>query len=139
MSNIEQIQLELIDEFQIFDNWLDRYQYIIDLGKQVPEFPDEYRTDDFKLHGCQSQVWLKAKAENGLLYFHAESDSAIVSGLIALVMRVYSGQPAAEILSTPPEFIRAIGLSEHLSPTRNNGLAAMISSIRDQAQACLAA
>jgi cysteine desulfuration protein SufE len=139
MSNIEQIQLELIDEFQIFDNWLDRYQYIIDLGKQLPEFPDEYRTDDFKLHGCQSQVWLKAKAENGLLYFHAESDSAIVSGLIALVMRVYSGQPAAEILSTPPEFIRAIGLSEHLSPTRNNGLAAMISSIRDQAQACLAA
>ena len=139
MSNIAQIQLELIDEFQLFDNWLDRYQYIIDLGKQLPEFPDEYRTDDYKLHGCQSQVWLKAKAENGMLYFQAASDSAIVSGLIALVMRVYSGQPAAEILSTPPEFIRAIGLSEHLSPTRNNGLAAMITSIRDQAQACLTA
>lgn len=139
MSNIEQIQLELIDEFQLFDNWLDRYQYIIDLGKQLPEFPDEYRTDDYKLHGCQSQVWLKAKSEHDLLYFDAASDSAIVSGLIALVMRVYSGQSAAEILSTPPEFIRAIGLSEHLSPTRNNGLAAMITSIRDQAQACLTA
>ena len=138
MSNIEQIQSELIEEFELFDNWLDRYQYIIDLGKQLPPFPDEYRTEDYKLHGCQSQVWLKAEPEGDVLRFQAASDSAIVSGLIALVMRVYNGQPAKAILQTPPEFIRAIGLSEHLSPTRNNGLAAMIDKIREQAEACLA-
>ena len=139
MSNIEQIQSELIEEFELFDNWLDRYQYIIDLGKQLPPLPDEYRTEKYKLHGCQSQVWLKATPKGDVLQFQAASDSAIVSGLIALVMRVYSGQPAVAILQTPPEFIRAIGLSEHLSPTRNNGLAAMISKIREQAEACLAA
>ena len=136
MSNIEQIQAELIEEFQLFDNWMDRYQYIIDLGKQLPEFPDEFRTDDYKLHGCQSQVWLKGTPDAGRLNFQAASDSTIVSGLIALVMRVYSGQLVEDIISTPPEFIRAIGLSEHLSPTRNNGLAAMITNIREQAQSC---
>ncbi len=135
MSDINTIQTELIEEFQMFDNWLDRYQYIIDLGKQLPELPDEYKTEDYKLHGCQSQVWLVSDIRDDKLTFQADSDSAIVSGLIALVMRVYSGQPPADILRTPPEFIKAIGLSEHLSPTRNNGLAAMIGKIREQAEA----
>jgi cysteine desulfuration protein SufE len=136
MNNIEQIQADLIEEFQLFDSWLDRYQYIIDLGKQLPEFPDEFRTDHYKLHGCQSQVWLKGTLNTDRLDFQADSDSTIVSGLIALVLRVYSGQRAEDILNTPPDFIRAIGLSEHLSPTRNNGLASMITTIREQAGSC---
>jgi len=137
MSSIKDIQADLIEEFQLFDNWMDRYQYIIDLGKQLPDMSDELKVEENKLHGCQSQVWLVVAAEGNSMRFQAASDSAIVSGLIALVMRVYNGQPAADILDTPPEFIAAIGLSEHLSPTRNNGLASMMSRIRELAQAHL--
>lgn len=135
MSNadIGQAQADLIDEFQLFDNWLDRYEYLIDLGRKLPEFPAEWQTEEYKLHGCQSQVWLKALEADGKLTFHAISDSAIVSGLIALLIRVYSERNAAEILATPPDFIDAIGLHEHLSPTRSNGLHAMIDAIRGHA------
>jgi len=137
MNQIEAIQAELIEEFSFFDNWMDRYQYIIDLGRKLPEFPDEYRTEEYRLHGCQSQVWLKGQASGDRLSFQADSDSTIVSGLIALLIRVYNDQSAADILATPPEFIAAIGLTEHLSPTRNNGLASMVQAIREQAQACV--
>ena len=133
MSTIEQTQTELVDEFQLFDNWMDRYQYIIDLGKRLPPFPPEWQTEDFRLHGCQSQVWLKADRSTDRLDFHAISDSAIVSGLIAILMRVYSGRSPAEIVATPPDFIDAIGLHEHLSPTRSNGLHAMIDAIKGHA------
>ena len=136
MSTIEQTQTELVDEFQLFDNWMDRYQYIIDLGKRLPPFPPEWQTEDFRLHGCQSQVWLKADRSTDRLDFHAISDSAIVSGLIAILMRVYSGRSPAEIVATPPDFINAIGLHEHLSPTRSNGLQAMIDAIKGQAAEC---
>jgi len=136
MAGIQQDQAELIEEFQLFDNWLDRYQYLIDLGRKLPEFPPEFQTDEYLLHGCQSRVWIRALPENGLLKFQAISDSAIVSGLIALLMRIYSGRTPAEILATPPDFIDAIGLHEHLSPTRSNGLHAMIEAIREHATRC---
>ena len=136
MSSIAGAQQDLIGEFQLFDNWLDRYQYLIDLGRKLPEFPDEYKTDDYRLHGCQSQVWLRATEEAGELSFAAISDSAIVSGLIAVLMRVYSGRTPADILATPPDFIDAIGLDAHLSPTRSNGLHAMIDAIKGHAAQC---
>jgi cysteine desulfuration protein SufE len=137
MSNadIGQVQDDLIEEFQLFDNWLDRYEYLIDLGRKLPEFPSDWKTEEYKLHGCQSQVWLKALEADGKLTFHAISDSAIVSGLIAVLIRVYSERNAEEILATPPDFIDAIGLHEHLSPTRSNGLHAMIDAIRGHAVA----
>jgi cysteine desulfuration protein SufE len=136
MTDIKQAQADLIDEFQLFDSWLDRYQYLIDLGRKLPEFPEEWKDEENRLHGCQSQVWLKAKPADGMLEFQAVSDSAIVSGLIALLMRVYSGRTPAEILATQPDFIDAIGLHEHLSPTRSNGLHAMMSAIREHATQC---
>jgi cysteine desulfuration protein SufE len=129
MTEIEQAERALIDEFQFFDNWMDRYQYLIDLGRQLPPFPDEFKTEAHRLHGCQSQVWLKTNLRGDRLEFQAISDSAIVSGLIALLVRVYNGRRAAEIVAAPPMFIKAIGLDEHLSPTRSNGLRAMIEAI----------
>jgi cysteine desulfuration protein SufE len=139
MTEIEQAERELIEEFQFLDNWMDRYQYLIDLGKKVPPLPEEYRTEAYRLHGCQSQVWLKTQARGDRLDFQAASDSAIVAGLIAVLMRVYNGRRAAEIVSTPPEFIKAIGLDAHLSPTRSNGLRAMIHAIGNAAAAVAAA
>lgn len=136
MTDIAQAQDELIEEFRLFDNWLDKYQYLIDLGRKLPEFPEPLKTDANKLHGCQSQVWLHVEESSGELKFQAISDSAIVSGLIAVLMRVYSGRSPREILDTAPDFIHAIGLDEHLSPTRSNGLHAMIDAIRGHAARC---
>ena len=135
MTDIEQAQAELIEEFKFFDNWIDRYQYIIDLGKKLPEFPDSWRTEDNRIHGCQSQVWLKTTPNSDCLEFQAISDSAIVSGLIAILMRVYSGKDPRDIVATSPDFIKEIGLNEHLSPTRSNGLNSMIRVIKGAAEA----
>lgn len=137
MSEIEQAQQALIDEFQFFDNWMDRYQYIIDMGRKLPPFPASEQRDENLLKGCQSRVWLITRPEGDRLHFQAVSDSAIVSGLIAILMRVYSGRRAEEILSTPPSFVSAIGLDQHLSPTRSNGLNAMIQAIRHAAEELL--
>lgn len=141
MTDIEQAQAELIDEFQLFDNWLDKYQYLIDLGRKLPEFPEQYKTEEYRLHGCQSQVWLRATETSPSgspqkLEFQAISDSAIVSGLIAVLMRVYNDRTPQEIIDTAPDFIGVIGLDEHLSPTRSNGLHAMIDAIRGHAARC---
>ena len=133
-TEIQTAQDELIEEFALFDNWIDRYQYIIDLGKRLPDFPEEWRTEERRLHGCQSQVWFDMQHEDGRLKFKAISDSAIVSGLIAILIRVYSNRSARDILDTPPNFIHAIGLDEHLSPTRSNGLNAMIREIQRAAR-----
>ena len=133
---IADAERELVEEFALFDNWLDRYQYIIDLGRQLPPFPAAGKTDEHKVRGCQSQVWLVTRVRGDRLDFQAISDSAIVSGLIALLMRIYSGRPAREILNTKPGFITAIGLDQHLSPTRSNGLHAMLNTIR-AAAACV--
>jgi cysteine desulfuration protein SufE len=134
MSDIQQVQKDLIEEFQFLDNWMDRYQYIIDLGRKLPAFPQEFRTEQYRLHGCQSQVWLISRLVGERLQFQAISDSAIVSGLIALLIRVYNDRNPQEILATPPDFIKAIGLEEHLSPTRSNGLRSMIDAIRSAAR-----
>ena len=129
-----EIQQELIEEFSFFDDWTDRYQYLIDLGRKLPEFPDCWRTDDYRLYGCQSQVWIHHELRDDRIHFDAISDSAIVSGLIAILLRVYSDRHATEILATDPDFIRAIGLDSHLSPTRKNGLHSMLEAIRDTAR-----
>lgn len=126
-------QQQIVEDFAYFSDWSERYQYLIDLGRQLPALPEQYRTDDYKVDGCQSQVWMRASGDAQVLEFQAASDSTIVSGLIALLLRVYSGRSAAEILATPPEFIAAIGLGKHLSITRSNGLGAMLERMRLEA------
>ncbi len=127
--SIDAAQQEIIDEFDLFDDWMDRYQYLIDLGKTLPPLPEELKTEDRLLAGCQSQVWFIGEGDAKRLVFRANSDAAIVSGLIALLLRVYSDRSAEEILASEPHFVKAIGLSEHLSPTRANGLSAMLNAI----------
>ncbi len=126
-------QRQIIDEFSFFDDWLARYQYLIDLGRKLPPLAPADMTDDRLLSGCQSRVWFIAEGDATRLDLRANSDAAIVSGLVALLLRVYSGRSADEILATEPEFIQAIGLSEHLSPTRANGLNAMLKAVRNAA------
>lgn len=135
--SIEATQREIVEEFALFDDWMDRYQYLIDLGRKLPELDQAEMTDDRLLAGCQSQVWLIAEGDADHLVFRANSDAAIVSGLIALLLRVYSGRSAREILDSEPHFVVEIGLSEHLSPTRANGLNAMLGEIRRQAERAL--
>lgn len=131
-------QQQIAEEFAFFGDWTERYQYLIDLGKQLPPFPEEAKTEANRVHGCQSMVWLVPSGDASKLHFEAASDSAIVSGLIALVLRVYSDRSAAEIVSTEPAFVQTIGLAKHLSPTRSNGLAAMLAKIKAYAAATLA-
>ena len=133
----QQAQREIIEEFEFFDDWMDRYQHLIDLGKQLPSFPDNEKIDQNLLAGCQSNVWLISKGDSSCLNFQACSDAAIVSGLIALVLKIYSGASAEQILSTPPTFIEAIGLGQHLSATRANGLRSMLSKIKGLAKEAL--
>ncbi|OJY96561.1 MAG: Fe-S cluster assembly protein SufE [Lysobacterales bacterium 63-13] len=137
-TSAELAQQAIAEEFGFFSDWTERYQYLIDLGRKLPEFPDDARNDANKVHGCQSQVWLVASGNIDKLVFHAISDSSIVSGLIALLLRVYSGRSAEEILHTEPRFIDAIGLARHLSPTRSNGLAAMLATIKQHAASATA-
>ena len=132
MSNeVRLAQDELIEEFQFFDNWMDRYQYLIDLGRRLPQLSESELVDANKIKGCQSQVWFVACENDGRLEFRAISDAAIVSGLIAMLLRIYSGRLAQDILDTPPDFITALDLEQHLSATRSNGLAAMLKAIRN--------
>jgi len=127
-------QAAIAEEFAFFSDWSERYQYLIDLGRKLPTFPEEWKAEEHRLHGCQSMVWIVPSGDANKLDFTAISDSAIVSGLVFLALRVYSGRPAAEILATEPDYISAIGLAKHLSPTRSNGLAALLGFIREQAQ-----
>ena len=137
-SDMFAAQEEIADEFSVFGDWAERYQYLIDLGRRLPPFPQEWMTEQNKVQGCQSQVWLVAEGSSEKLVFHAISDSAIVSGLIALLLRVYSGRSAHDILSTEPRFVEHIGLAQHLSPTRSTGLFAMMRAIKNHAHAALA-
>jgi cysteine desulfuration protein SufE len=132
-----QAQQDIAEEFAFFGDWTERYQYLIDLGKQLPPFPDDWKTEEYRVHGCQSMVWLVPSGDASRMHFDATSDSAIVSGLIALVLRVYSDRSAAEIVATEPAFIQQIGLAKHLSPTRSNGLAAMLVKLKAYAAAAL--
>jgi len=130
MNEVLDAQQELVEEFSFFDNWIDRYQYIIDLGRRLPEFPESDMTDANKIKGCQSQVWFVAHKDDDRLNFHAISDAAIVSGLIALLLRIYSGRRPEDILEAPADFVAELELEQHLSPTRSNGLSSMLQAIR---------
>ena len=136
-TSITEEQEDLIAEFAYFDDWMDRYQYLIDLGRKLPGMPKEYLRAEFKLKGCQSQVWFVGEQHGDRLVFRSISDAAIVSGLIAILLRVYSNRTAREILDTAPDFITEIGLETHLSPTRKNGLGAMVTAIKHRAALAL--
>ena len=127
---IKEIQEEIIDEFSMFDEWMDRYQYIIDLGKSLPIIESKFKLDENLIKGCQSKVWLYSELENNKIKYTADSDAILTKGIAALLIRVYSGQKPADILSAETNFIDAIGLKEHLSPSRANGLVSMIKQIK---------
>ena len=124
----------IAEEFAFFSDWSERYQYLIDLGKKLPVFPDAWKTEANRLTACQSMVWVVIEDDGARLRIHASSDSSIVSGLIYLALRVYSGRTAKEIAETEPDYIQRIGLAKHLSPTRSNGHAALLAMIRRRAQ-----
>lgn len=137
MHDPQKAQEEIIADFSLFDNWLDRYQYLIDLGKALEPLDEAEKTEDILLHGCQSRVWLIVEGDADEMTIRANSDAAIVSGLIALLIRLYSGASARQVLDTKPEFINAIGLQQHLSATRANGLHAMLQAINQSAESFL--
>jgi cysteine desulfuration protein SufE len=128
-GSIEDAKQSIVEEFTLFDSWIDRYEYIVELGRALDGLPEEYRTEQYKVKGCQSQVWFRARDEGGQIYFDADSDAMIVRGLISLLLRVYSGRTPGEILTTPADFFDAIELGSHLSGGRANGLAAMVRHI----------
>lgn len=130
MSDIDAIQQEIIDEFALFEDWTERYKYIIDMGRDLPQLKPEEMVEENLVKGCQSQVWLLASEKDGKVVYRVNSDAAIVKGLAALLLRVYSDQKPDTILNTEPRFISKIGMHEHLSPTRSNGLAAMLKQIK---------
>ncbi|MEX2453543.1 MAG: SufE family protein [Rhodospirillaceae bacterium] len=134
-ATIDQATAEIVDEFAFFDDWVQRYEYIIELGKNLAGLPDEMKDDAHKVPGCQSQVWFHARREDGRIHFDADSDAMIVRGLIALLLRVYSGRTPDEIVSTPPEFFEVLELGSHLSGSRANGLHAMVTRIHAYAKA----
>ena len=132
---IKEIEREIVDEFAIFTDWMDKYEYIIELGKGVPAIEERDKTEENLIKGCQSRVWLSCRIEDGKLYFAADSYAIITKGIISLLIRVYNGQSPADILANEPEFIGEIGLQENLSPTRANGLVSMIKQIKIYAMA----
>jgi cysteine desulfuration protein SufE len=136
-ATASEAQQTIAEEFAFFRDWSERYQYLIDLGKKLQPLPDEYKTEQHRLLGCQSLVWIVPSGNRDRLDFRAISDSTIVSGLIYLALRVYSGRSAEEILATTPDYIDAVGLSKHLSPTRSNGLAALLQFIQSTARSAL--
>ncbi|WKD85360.1 Cysteine desulfuration protein SufE [Polaribacter huanghezhanensis] len=127
---IKEIQEEIIDEFSMFDDWMERYEYIIDLGKSLPLIDAAYKLDENLIKGCQSKVWLHSEIQNEKLVFTADSDAILTKGIVALLLRVFSNQKSEAILQADTKFIDQIGLKEHLSPTRANGLVSMIKQIK---------
>lgn len=132
-KSFQDIENEVVDEFSMFDEWLDRYEYLIELGKALNEYPESLKTDDRLIKGCQSRVWLDSKVEDGKIFFNADSDAIITKGIISLLIRIYSGRTPEEILSSDFSVVDRIGLKENLSPTRANGLVSMIAKIRETA------
>lgn len=130
---IEEIEKEIVEEFSLFDNWEDKYEYIIDLGKKLPVLEDEQRRDENKVKGCQSTVWLVAEKKDGRIFYKADSDAVIVKGLISMLIRVLSGQKPDDIIQSKLDFIREIGMMGHLAQTRSNGLLAMVKQMKNYA------
>ncbi len=136
-QSIADVQADLVKRFTHFDNWKDRYKYLIDMGKVLQKMPDKYKTEDNRIHGCQSQVWIHIEEKDGVLYMEAMSDAAIVSGLIALLLKIYNGRTPQEIKEAPLDFLADIGLLQHLSANRSTGLYHMIKRIQAEASARL--
>ncbi len=128
---IQDVENEIIEEFSLFDDWLDKYEYIIELGKNLTDYPEDRKTDDRLVKGCQSRVWIDFEMKDGRIFFNADSDAIITKGIISLLVRVYSGRTPEEILSSDFSIVEQIGLKENLSPTRANGLVSMIQMIRE--------
>ncbi|MBQ1209537.1 MAG: SufE family protein [Bacteroidales bacterium] len=131
---IQEVQEQIIEDFSAYDEWLDKYEYLIELGKNLTPFAEELKTDERLIKGCQSRVWLDAKLQDGKIVFSADSDAIITKGIISMLISVYSGRTADEILSSDDTFIDRIGLRENLSPTRQNGLLSMLDTIRSLAK-----
>ena len=129
-KSLKEVEEDIIEEFAEFDEWLDKYEDIIDLGKALASYPEDKKTDEHLIKGCQSRVWLDAKMENGVLVFNADSDAIITKGIISLLIRIYSGRTPEEILSSDFSVVEKIGLKENLSPTRANGLVSMIQTMK---------
>ena len=125
-----QAQQEIIEEFALFDDWMDKYEHLIGLGKSLPLTSDQYKTDEFLIKGCQSKVWLRADQKEGRVYYSADSDAIITKGIVSVLIRAFSGLSAQDIVKAPTDFIKEIGLSDHLSPTRANGLVSMIKQMK---------
>lgn len=130
MASIQEIQDEIVDEFSMFEDWMQRYEYMIDLGKSLPLIDEQFKTDDYIIKGCQSKVWVHASMEDGKVTFTADSDAIITKGIIAILIRAFSNQSPQAIIDADTAFIDEIGLKEHLSPTRANGLVSMIKQIK---------
>ena len=131
MKSLQEIENVIVDEFSMFDEWLDKYEYIIELGKNLNNYPENEKTDEKLIKGCQSRVWLDHKVEDGRIYFNADSDAIITKGIISLLINLYSGRTPDEILSSDFSVVDKIGLKENLSPTRANGLVSMIAKIKE--------
>ena len=134
MKTLQEVQAEVIEDFSMYDEWLDKYEYLIDLGRKLEVFPEELKTEDRLIKGCQSRVWLDTVVDGDRLFFRADSDAIITKGIISLLIGVYSGRTAREIADDDFSFVDSLGLRENLSPTRANGLASMIETIRRTAQ-----
>lgn len=134
MMSLEERKAAVVEEFSMYDEWLDKYEYLIELGKSLEEFPESEKTEDNLIKGCQSRVWLSSTVEDGKLFFRADSDAIITKGIISLLIGVYSGATPAEISADDFGFVEEIGLKENLSPTRAGGLAAMIETIKKTAR-----
>lgn len=136
-KTLKEVQEEIVDDFSMYEEWLDKYEYLIELGKDLPPYPEQDKTDERLVRGCQSRVWLDWRMEEGRLFFSADSDAIITKGIISLLIRVYSGRTPEEILADDFSFLNRIGLKENLSPTRSNGLLSMIRTIRKAAESNL--
>ena len=130
-KTLQEVESDVVDEFSMFDEWLDKYEYLIELGKSLKSYPETEKTDDRLIKGCQSRVWLDYKIEDGRIWFNADSDAIITKGIISLLIRIYSGRTPEEIMSSDFSVVDKIGLKENLSPTRANGLVSMIARIRE--------
>ncbi len=130
MTTIQNIQEELIDEFSLFDDWMERYEHMIELGKSLPLIDEQYKTEDKLIKGCQSKVWLHSELKDGKVVFTADSDAIITKGIVAILVRVFSNQAPEDIIAADTAFIDEIGLKEHLSPTRANGLVSMVKQMK---------
>jgi cysteine desulfuration protein SufE len=135
VQTIQDIEDEIVDEFFLFDNWEDKYEYIIDLGKKLEPLASEYKIDENKIKGCQSQVWLVANEDSGRIFFKADSDAVIVRGLVSMLIRVLSGHTPQEIINAKLDFINKIGMTTHLAQTRSNGLLSMVKQMKNYALA----